>query len=181
MNLNINLKELRADKDTIINAGIILIAVFIGINIYKSGAANIKFLQEKKTEESNKNALLDEIIKSGKMFDSYKTSINKKDISLVINTIGDMANKSGVNIISIRPSAKEEFPVYTRHHFNLKCEANSYHLIGKFIGYLESHPDSFFIDALSFRRTSKREGPGQLDQKEIFTVELTLNTITIKG
>jgi len=180
MNLNINLKDLRADKDTLINAGIFLIALFISINIYKSGAANIKSLQGKKAEELSKNALLDEIIKTGKMLDSCKTSINKKGISSVINTIGNLANKNEVNIISIMPSAKGEFSVYTRYHFNLSCEVNSYHLIGKFIGDLESHPDAFFINALNFRQASKREGLGQSGAKEIFTFELALSTIMIK-
>ena len=173
-----NLKDMSINKNKIIIAVIIMITLFVAINIFKAGVGNIKSLKEKINAEIRNETLINDIGKTEKIIRTYKEEINKKDISSVINTLGGIANKSGVKIIAVKPSKSEDFPVFTKHYFDLKCESDSYHSIGKFISNLESHRDIYFINTLSIRRAPISESKGQQSK---FNVDLTLNTVVIKG
>jgi len=173
-----NLKDITINKNKIIIAVIIMITLFVAINIFKAGVSNIKSLKEKINAEIQKDTLINDIGKTEKIILTYKEEVNKKDISSVINTLGSIANKSGVKIIAVKPSKTEDFPVFTKHHFDLRCESDSYHSIGKFISNLESHRDVYFINTLSIIRAPISESKGQQSK---FNVDLTLNTVVIKG
>jgi len=175
------LTEMRINKNNIVNIVIILVALLVLINIYKVQANNIKLLKEKIDKEKKKNVLLQDIVKTEEMMGSYKIEINRKDISSVINTLGIIANKSGVKISSVKPSTTEDFPVYIKYNFELRCETNSYHAIGKFISNLESYLDVFFINKLNIRREAVSRDSGQSEQRIKFNIDLSLNTIVIKG
>jgi len=178
MNLNMNLKDLRIDKNTIVIAVIIMITLFVASNIYKKGASSIILLKEKINTEINKNTVINDIGKTEKIIRAYKEEVNKKDISSVINTLGSIANKFGIKIISVKPARTEDFPVFTKYHFDLRCESGSYHSIGKFISNLESHPDVYCINTLSIKLAPNS---GSKDQQSKFNVDLSLNTIIVKG
>jgi len=173
-----NFKNIAISKDRIIIVAIIMITLFVANNIFKAGVSNIKSLKEKINAEIKKDTLINDIGKTEAIILTYKEEVNKKDISSVINTLGSIANKSGVKIIAVKPSRTEDFPVFSKHYFDLRCESDSYHSIGKFISNLESHRDVYFINTLSIKRAPISESK---DQQSKFNVELTLNTVIIKG
>jgi Tfp pilus assembly protein PilO len=97
---------------------------------------------------------------------------------LLLGTISNIANDSGVTIISLKPATEEVFPLYVKYSFNLVVGVNSYHTIGKFVSNLEKHPDLYFVNQLSFRTTE--DSPEQGKENKIIVV-LTISTILFKG
>ncbi len=173
-------------KTKILNIALIILTVIIAPNVYKSNARSIASLNIRKDTESKKNGVLGEISQSEKMIKFYKNLFNKKDASLVINTINNIARDSNVKIISIKPGAEEQEPVYTRFPFVLTVSADSYHGIGKFISKIENHPDVYFVDAISIKtqevsREQDRESGLGLKAANRVIVNLTLSIIIFKG
>jgi Tfp pilus assembly protein PilO len=171
----INLLTLISDKNKIINAIIILVTLPIAVNIYKFQTRNIDALNMQKDIEIKKNEILEKIGQSEKKINAYKELLNKKDISLIVNTISNIAKNSGIEVISIKPVNREDLSVYSRYSFALTINADSYHLIGGFISSLESCPDVYFIDRITINVIER-------DQKtEKLGADLVLSTILFKN
>ncbi len=147
-------------KNKILNIAIVIIALIIANNIYKAQANAVALLRENKDVELKKNALLGDVKASEDKMNTYKDAINKKDASSVINTIGDIANESGVKITSLRPGEEKASQFYTTYPFDLVVNAETYHDIGKFISRLESHPDIYMVE-LADIRTEEEQGEGK--------------------
>lgn len=165
-------------KDKIINIIIVIIAFIIVIYIYRFQSKNIHSLKTEKDMEIRKNEVLDNIRQSEKIINSYQNLFSKRDTSLLLSTISNIANESGVAIISMKPAAEEQFPLYIKYSFNLVISVNNYHAIGTFISNLESHPDVYFVDQVSFKPVERSE---KSDQPARLIVDLTLSTILLKG
>lgn len=144
-------------KNKILNIALVLIALIIANNIYKAQANAIAVLKENKDAELKRNALLGEVSLLEKKINLYKDNINKKDPSAVINTIGGIANESGVKIASFKPGKEKAGQFYTTYPFDLVVNADTYHNIGKFIGRLESHPDIYLVE-LAGIKTEEEQG-----------------------
>lgn len=169
----------------IVNIVTLLIALFFAINIYKAQVANIKSLGERRAAEMRKNEIMGNISQSEKAINSYKNLLAKKDVSLVVNKISDIARQAGVRIVSIKPNAPEDYQLYTKHSFSLAAGSGSYHTIGKFINNLENSPDMYFVDKINIKVIEKpRElgraeaGPEETDR---LSINLTISTIVFKG
>jgi hypothetical protein len=171
------MNSLSINKKNIINFIIIVIALPIAINIYKSQVKSIELLKNKKDIELKKNEVLQNISISEKTVNSYKDILNRKDISLVLNRISDIAKKSGVKIIWLKPVAPQDYSIYIKYSFDLAVDVDNYHTLGKFISALESNPDVYFVERLTIKST---EGPGELAQAEKLTINLTLSTILLR-
>ncbi|PIP20798.1 MAG: hypothetical protein COX40_02830 [Candidatus Omnitrophica bacterium CG23_combo_of_CG06-09_8_20_14_all_40_11] len=164
-------------KDKIVNITIIIIASIIVICIYKSQTNNIQTLKIQKEVEIKKNELLDNIRQSEKVISSYQNLISKRDMSLILATVSNIADESGATIISIKPAAEEQSPVYIRYLFNLTVSVNNYHAIGTFISNLENHPDGYFVDQLNLKFA---EGSKESDQVERLIADLRLSIILLR-
>lgn len=134
-------------------------------------------MREKIDSETQRYEVLGSLDKTQRFISAYNNLINKKDISLSINIISNIARDTKINILFIKPAATEEYPIYTKFPFNLVVGAN-YHELGRFINKLESHPDIFFVDKLIIK---PKETTGKESAKESnLNVELTISTILFK-
>ncbi|OGX14900.1 MAG: hypothetical protein A2166_03385 [Omnitrophica WOR_2 bacterium RBG_13_41_10] len=175
INLNLNLNSLASNKDKIINALIILVTIYIAVNLFKLQAKNMETLNIQKDIEIKKNEALDKIAESEKKASSYKDFLNKKDLSLAMSTISNIANQYAIRIISIKPERKEELQAYVKHTFSLSINADSYNTIAKFINTLENNPDVYFVDKINIKILSQKEAP------DILQADLILSTITFRN
>lgn len=170
-----------------INITIILITLLIAINIFKSQLRNLRFLAERNNEEIKKNEVLNSINRLEKKVNSYKNIFaeGRKDVSSALNTISNIANKSAVKIISIKPNRDQDYPQYIKYAFDLVFGANDYHAIGQFIGNLENYSDIYFVDKFNLKLMEQyldtkplvKEG---LDKLYNLIGDLTLSTIVLK-
>ena len=171
---DINLNSLAANKDKIINALIILVTIFIAINLLKLQKKNIEALNIQKDIEIRKNEVLGKIIQSEKRIISYNELLNRKDASLAMNTISNIAKDCGINIVSIKSEKKQEFAVYIKHYFSLNINTDTYNAIAKFINTLENSPDIYFVDKIDIRTFFVQE-------TEALQAGLILSTVTFKN
>jgi len=162
------------NKNILANILILLVALFIAFNfIYKKQEKQLADLKAQKELEAKKNAVLENIVKLTEKVDAYKKLFPKKDASVAINTISDIARQQGLKIISIRPpSSEQQTPDYTKSSFDVSLGASSYHALGKFIARLESYQDVFIVDSISLS--------SQEPKKEL-NVNLKVSTIAAVG
>ncbi len=174
----INVQELISKyNNKIVNIAIIFAALFIAFKIYSNQAQESISLDQKKDTEIEKNALLQKIDKVNKEIESYRQFINNKEINNIITTIGDIAKSSSVEIVSIKPEAKEARDYYTKYLFNLRLLSANYHNIGGFISRLESAPDIFNVETINISQQVKQDAERRSEQ---VGVDLSISTILAK-
>lgn len=145
-------------KNLIFNIALVLGAVFIAYNfIYTGYLKKSASLKEQKQTEIKKNAVLDEISKLEKSINAYKKFLVRKDTSLVIATLSDIAKATGLEISSIRPETEQKFPTYTKVSFTLEMHADRYHALGEFIGKVESSPDIYIIEDINIKTAGRED------------------------
>lgn len=177
------INQLAGSKNKILNIGLIILTVIIASNMYRNKAKDVQLLNAKKDTELKKNSALEQIKQLEKSIESYKNIFNKKDASLIINTINNIARDSNVKIISIKPSNERKESVYTSYPFLLTVSADNYHCIGKFISGIESHPDIYFVDAITITIEDIRQAQNLEQGLKPITrvmVNLTLSKIVFK-
>lgn len=135
-------------KNKILNIAIIVFAIIVANNIYKIESKSIESLKASKESELKKNAILGDITVFDKRLKSYKNFLNKKDISLVIDNIGNIAKDCNVKIISVRPEPAQAFPLYVKYTFNLTVNTNDYLALGNFISKLENSFDVYMVESM---------------------------------
>ena len=172
------LTDIKKYGNQIVNILIIVLALIIAYNIYKGQSKDIELLKAQKDGAIKKNAVLGEISKLEKEISSYKKTLGKRDASLLMNNINNIARESGIKIVSIRPEAERDYPVYIRYSFVLVINAENYHRVGKFISSLESSPDIYIVDSLNIKSSLERKEVGQPEE---ITADLILSTVFFKG
>ena len=147
-------------KNKILNVAIIVVSLFTAYNIYKDQAKVIQNLNGNKQKEIEKNEILGSISKVDKKIRAYKAFMNKKDASLIIDDLGNIADNSNVKLISIKPDPEQMYPLYVKYAFNLGVTVDNYNTLGKFINKLEKSDDVYVIEALgvSVEHASSKEG-----------------------
>ncbi|MCX5710323.1 MAG: type 4a pilus biogenesis protein PilO [Candidatus Omnitrophica bacterium] len=146
-------------KNVLINAAVILLAIFIAFNfIYKKQQANIAILEESKKTEEKKNLVLDSISSLEKKIDAYSRLLVKKDATSVINSITEMARASGIRIISIRPALEQQRSDYIRSTFDLSVKADTYQALGRFVSNMENYSDVYTVDSVDIHTDTQGEG-----------------------
>ena len=160
-------------KNRVLNIAVIIIALIIAVNIYKSQARAIAALRESKDTELKKNTVLTSLSLSEKDINHYKEVINKKSISSVINKIGNIANEAGVKITSLRPEQEAVKDYYLKYPFALSVKAKTYHEIGRFISKLEAHPDIYMVELIEIKNEAEEsQGKGLVADIKVSTVLL---------
>lgn len=164
-------------KNMILSAAIIIFALIISWNIYKVQNKLVVSLKAEKAKEMKKNTILGNINQLDKRLTSYKNFLNKKDISLVIDNIGNIAKDANVKIASIKPEPEQVFPLYIKFTFSLKINVNDYLSLGNFISKLENSYDVYMIENLSV--IPAREGSEETSIKNL-SVFLKMSTFLFK-
>ncbi len=170
---------MKPDKNKIFNLAIIIVALLIAQKIYKAQNKTMQALSEKEAIEIKKNEVLTNIEQLEGKAKLYKDLFNKKDISSTINVLGNLAEEAGVKIISLRPLAEETHPLYVEYGFSLAVSADNYHLLGKFISKVESHPDVYIIKEATIRQETERT-KGSAAEKEKILMDLKISTPLLK-
>lgn len=188
MDLNFSLSGIKLDalllkeKNKVVSIAIILVSILAAVNIYKAQVKNIGGLRERKDVEFKKNDVINEINQLEKKMDFYKGLLIKRDAGSMINIIDDIAQEEGVKIVSLRPSAAQDFPLYTKQPFDLSVKAQGYHAIGRLISRLESHSDIFIVDTVKIKAAGDIQaaaGEG-LSQGVNVDAELRLSAVSFK-
>lgn len=149
-------------KNRILNIAIIAVSLLTAFNIYKDQTKAINNLDRNKQKEIERNEILNTISKMDKKLRSYKTFINKKDVSLSIDNLGNIADDSGAKIISIKPDAEQMYPLYIKYAFNLGVVVKDYNALGKFVNKLEKSDDVYVIEMLGILAEYKSSKEGDI-------------------
>jgi Tfp pilus assembly protein PilO len=168
-------------KNKILNIAIIILAVIIANNTYKKQANIIASLKQNKDTEIKKNEALGSIGQLEKKMNAYKNSLIKKDNSLIMSAINDIAKDSGIKITSFRPEPEILYAVYVKYSYSLSINAKDYNSVGKFISKIENSPDIYTVDSVNIRPLP--QGQGEVKEEETYkiAVELILSTVWFKG
>lgn len=172
-------------KKRFLSIGLIILTLIIASSIYRNQSKGIESLNVKKDTEIKKNEVLKETSQLETRIKFYKNLLSKKDASLVINTISNIAKDSNVMLISIKPSTEENQPLYIKYPFVLVIGADSYHAIGKFISKIENQSDIYLVEAISIKlqggsQRQEKESAGVPEPTNKLIVNLTLSIIAFK-
>ncbi|MCX5711532.1 MAG: type 4a pilus biogenesis protein PilO [Candidatus Omnitrophica bacterium] len=174
---NSSLAELLSkNKFAAVNGAVVILALIISFNIFNAQNKGVAVLEERKNQEIQKNQILSEISLLEKKVNVYKKGINSKDISSVINKIGNIAKDSSVYLVSVRPEKSADYGQYTKYNFFVNVSSDNYHKLGDFVSRIENSPDIYFIDNLQISLVAASEAePGKLN------ANFYISTILIKG
>ena len=142
------------DKAKLINVGLVILSLIIAKNIYGKQMAKINALKDNQNKEIKKNSLIADIGTIEKKIQVYKQALYKRDASMVINDISEMANSAQIKITSITPDKDREYAAYGEMSVRLTAMAADYHWIGDFISRLENSSGFYTIESLSLQPTS---------------------------
>jgi len=159
-----------------VNAAVIIAALVIAFKIYNNFAREVAIINRTKDTQIEKNVVLEKVSRTNKEIEGLKKFINKKELDSVINTIGDIAKDSGVDIVSISPATEENKPYYIKFFFDLRLSADSYHNIGKFISSLESSQDILNVETVNMDQS----GMGVGLKSEKISISLRISTVLAK-
>ncbi len=172
----INLKEIfHQHKNKLINAAILILALLFSRSIYEQQLKVTDSLRQRNDNEGKKNIVLENIQQLEKKIEGYKNFVNRKDVSVAMNIISEIAKDFSINVISIKPENPQEKPLFTKYFFDLKLEAANYHDIGKFISKLESRAELYSVENLKIMPELSYD-----QQKKSLVIDLTLSTILLK-
>ena len=160
-----------------LNTGLILVAIFLAFNIYKSQAKDVKKFREKIDTETKINELLVTFGPLEKKMAALTKLLYKPDASFSISTINKIGEESGVDINSIKPMEERLESEYIVYSFSLVINTDDYDKLGTFISKIESSSDIYTIETLNIRPFYGAKG---VEQFQSFTVDMVLNTISIK-
>jgi Tfp pilus assembly protein PilO len=167
----------------------ILIALF-GIltanSIYKAQAARIAEIEQKISENKNKNLILEKIKKIENQIKGYKPRLSATpEVHQLLEDVTRIVGETDIDLVSINPlSFRQEMDyVFLRVKLNVRC---GYHQLGDFISKLENSRMFIKIDDIELKllENSSQE-VGKMDVLKyggfpIAKVELVLSTIYIK-
>lgn len=168
-------------KSKILNIVLILIVLAVSSNIYKKQQKVIESLKLAKEQEIKKSGVLNEIVKLNREIRLYKDFVNKKDISSIVNRLGNLADESKVKIVSIKPGQEENFPIYIKYQFQMTVNVDSYHNIGKFISKLENSPDIYFIESVKINPLAGgHQDTSEENPRSNLSLDLSFSTVLLK-
>ncbi len=163
-------------KNMLLNAGIIIVALFIAYNIFNAGNSNANSLKARINEEEKKNSELEKISKLEQRLAVYRNLLSKRDASAVMADIGDIGKAAGVKIISLKPAQRESKSAYTKEIFDLKVSVKDYHTLAKFINKIETYNNVYIVESMEISSidTGMQAGP----EDKLLTVSLKISSVS---
>lgn len=161
-------------KNKILNLGIFILALIIAYQIYKVQNRTLESTKQDKESEINKNTVLSKIAQFEKDLNLYKRSLGKKDTSLIISTLSNIAKDSGIEIVSLMPNPEQAYPEYIKYPFKLTVRADNYHVLGRFVSKVESHADVYIVESVEIRAVA------QLKKEKLVDVVLEISSVSFK-
>jgi Tfp pilus assembly protein PilO len=159
----------KKNKNKLVNIAIIILALIIAAQISKKQTKDMEALVAQSNVEIKKNKVLGDISRLEKKINAYKNLLAEKDPNLTINSIGNIAKETGVNITSIKPEPQQRYPDYIKAPFSLSISTSDYHALGDFISRLETNENVCIVDYIGI----KSESPSGA-----LTVNLRVSSVT---
>ena len=164
------------NKSKIINAGVILLAIFAALYLYSLQNQQFDSLVERKNEEIKKSEVIESLNRVEKRIDSYKKTFNRKDLGSVISAMTDIAKDTRVKVISVKPGTEQQYPEYIRISFLIVVRVADYHALGQFISKVENYKDLFLVEDINI--TTIKNNQTTKDAGKDLDISLKISTIT---
>ena len=161
-------------KNKIINLIVIILALILAFQFYKSTNERVSSLIQQQNSELEKNKVIEDIAILEKKADAYKKVFIKRDLSSIMDTISSIAKNTSVKIISVKPYTVEDMGNYSNSSFLIMLSAPSYHALGDFISKIENHDDIYLVNEISIN--SKVPNSTESGAKVDLDVNLKINT-----
>lgn len=164
------------NKNKLLNAGVILLFVFIAFQIYRFENKEESRLVQSKESELKKNKVVENIALLEKQINAYKKVLVRQDLGSVMNSISNIAKSNSVEIISIKPLKDESYDDYASSSFVITARAADYHSLAEFISKIENYKDIYLVEevVITASNSGRAEGSGALD----LNVSLKISTIS---
>lgn len=163
-------------KNKVLNFGVIILALFIAFQIYKSADKQLNSLIQQKDEELKKNKAAEEIAGLERKIGEYKKIFVKEDVGSVIDTISNIAKNCSIKIVSIKPGNEEAYPDYVKSAFLITVSTPNYHSLGNFISQIESYKDIYMVDEVSIASSEIKQPFESINTN--LNVNLKISTIS---
>jgi hypothetical protein len=160
-----------------VNIAVIIVAIAVGLNIYKKQVTIIESLKQAKEMEINKSMALGGISELEKQVKLYKDFVNKKDPLTLIKTFNKVARAIEVNIASLKPDKPQDLPMYVRYPYFMTITSRSFYKLGKFISMLESSPEVFIVNTAVIKPIGT---VGEDSANDCLSMDLVVSTIIFK-
>ncbi|MFA6384497.1 MAG: type 4a pilus biogenesis protein PilO [Candidatus Omnitrophota bacterium] len=158
-----------------VNIAVCVICVIVALRIYSAQNNRVEAIRAETDLESQKSAVLHDISNYESRFKKLHGQVNIKDDTAVINTLNTIAKDSQVKIIVLRPMPQEKISGYIRYPYSMSIAVDNYHMLGKFISVLESHPFMFSIVSMNVEADTSDES-----KRYKMQVNLEISTILVK-
>jgi len=162
----LNYELIEKNKSLIINLGVIILALVIAFQLYKSANDQVAFLAQEQINELEKNKVVADIAALEKKAEAYKKIFVKKDLGVIMDLVSGIAKDSSVKIVSVKPSIDAATDNQNRSSFLVTLTAPSYHALGDFITKIENHKDVYMVSEVTINAVE----PGS----EVITVNVDL-------
>lgn len=172
----INYDLIERNKDKIINFGVIILAVVIALQLYRSTNDQVNFLIQQQSSELEKNKVVEDIAILEKKAQVYKKVFVKKDLASIMDIVSGIAKNASVKIISVKPYAEAALGNYFNSSFLIMLNAPSYHALGDFISKIENHKDVYLVSDISI--IPVEPNPDAAEANADLGVSLKINTIS---
>jgi len=156
-------------KNRISGIVVIIIALIVTSKVYNVQVLDMQSQKARNDAQIKKNQVLESISKLEKRINAYKNLLAKKDATVILNTMSNLAKESGVKIASFQPRKEEQHPAYVKSTFNLILYAPDYHILGKFISKIENFQDVYLVESIDITSQGKE-----------LTVSFQLSSILLK-
>ncbi len=164
------------NKNKIINAGVILLALFVTLYIYSTQSQQFAVLDESKNEEIKKSLIIESLIKVEEKINNYKKTLSGKDLGSVIDAMTNIAKDTGVKVISVKPGAEQQYAEYIKSSFLIVVRVANYHALGQFISKIENYKDLFLVEEINIAKTDSMQADKKTE--EDINTNLKISIIT---
>ena len=164
------------NKNKIINAGVILLAIFVALYLYNMQSQQFASLEESKNEELKKSEVIESLIRVEKRIDSYKQTFNSKDLGSVIGAMTDISKDTGVKVISVKPGVQQQYAEYIKTSFLIVVRVANYHALGQFISKIENYKDLFLVEEVNIATVASSQNDKKTESD--LGINLKISTIT---
>ena len=132
----------------LISSLIVFVSLLMVKSIYQKQTAEIKNIQKDMVEEQQKGALLIRIAATEGIIRRYSQYLSStKENRWLLGQLSDIANQTGVSLLSISPRLPKEGDKYVSLSVDaeIRCDYNQ---LGNFISKLESSPQLIRLDGV---------------------------------
>jgi hypothetical protein len=172
----VNYSLIERNKNKIVNFGVIILALVIALQFYRSADGQRNSLIQQQDKEIEKNKVTEDIALLEKKAEVYRKVFVKKDLASIMDTISSIAKDTSVRISSVKPLTAEALDNYFNSSFLITLNAPSYHALGVFISKIENHKDIYLVNDISINSTISNQGAEGADVD--LAVSLKINTIS---